>query len=58
MSDRVRDNLAKAFAAESKASVRTRAFALKALSEGHDALARLFSRSLNRTPYMRDGSCY
>jgi rubrerythrin len=43
MSDRVRDNLAKAFAAESKASVRDRAFTLKALSDGHDALARLFS---------------
>jgi rubrerythrin len=42
MSERIHENLAKAFAAESKASVRNEAFALKAFSDGHDALGRLF----------------
>jgi rubrerythrin len=42
MSDSIQENLAKAFAAESKASVRNGAFALKALSDGHHALASLF----------------
>jgi rubrerythrin len=42
VSDSVKENLGKAFAAESKASVRNTAFALKAQSEGHSALASLF----------------
>ena len=42
MSDKIEQNLARAFAEESKASARNSAFALKAEREGYSALARLF----------------
>jgi rubrerythrin len=42
MKDKIEKNLARAFAEESKASARNRAFALKAEREGYHALARLF----------------
>ena len=47
MSERVANNLAKAFASESKAAVRNAAFALKAEQEGHPKLARLFRAVAN-----------
>jgi rubrerythrin len=42
MSERIAKNLARAFAAESKANVRLAAFALKARHESHPRLAHLF----------------
>ena len=42
MGDRTQKNLAYAFAAESKASVRNDAFARKADAEGYSGIARLF----------------
>ncbi|MBU2497791.1 MAG: rubrerythrin family protein [Proteobacteria bacterium] len=42
MTEKTEKNLAYAFAAESKASVRNEAFARKADAEGYSALARLF----------------
>ena len=42
MSDKIEKNLAYAFAAESKASVRNATFAKKAEMEGYDQIARLF----------------
>jgi rubrerythrin len=47
MTERIEENLAEAFAAESKAAARNEAFALKAESEGYPELAHLFRAVAN-----------